>query len=116
TSVVFSSPKAAGPASGWLAVSAPFDVQIFDNDDLVGTSGSARIMLQAGRHEFRFVNQALGYDDTRRVDIGAGKQSAVKIDAPKAALSANAKPWADVIIAGANVGQTPLAHLTLPNR
>jgi hypothetical protein len=113
TSVVFSLPKTAGPASGWLSVAAPFDVQIFENTDLVGTSGTTRIMLTAGRHDFRLVNQGLGYEETRRIDIAAGKLAAVRVEPPKAVLSANAKPWADVIIDGANVGQTPLANLTL---
>lgn len=114
TSVVFSLPRAAGPASGWLSVSAPFDIQIFEATDLVGTSGTARIMLTAGRHDFRLVNQSLGYEETRRVDVSAGKLAAIKVDPPKASLSANAKPWADVIIDGTSVGQTPLANLTLP--
>lgn len=114
TSVVFSLPKTAGPASGWLSVAAPFEVQIFEGTDLVGTSGTSRIMLTAGRHDFRLVNASLGYEETRRVDVTAGKQAAVKLDPPKAVLSANAKPWADVIIDGTNVGQTPLANLTLP--
>src|SRR5262249_2872683 len=72
TSVVFSTPKAAGPASGWLSVSAPFDVQIFEGQDLVGISSTARIMLTTGRHEFRLVNQNLGYEDARRIEIAAG--------------------------------------------
>ena len=113
TSVVFSIAKTGGPASGWLAVSSPFELQIFEGNDLVGTSGASRIMLQAGRHDFRFVNQNLGYEDTRRIEVGPGKVAAVKIDAPKAAVSANARPWADVIVDGVNVGQTPLANLSL---
>lgn len=111
-SMVFSVPK-GGVAAGWLALSAPFDVQLYENADLIGSGSAARIMLQAGRHDIRIVSQALGFEETRRVDVAGGKVSTVKVDAPKAALSANARPWADVLIDGANVGQTPLANLSV---
>jgi hypothetical protein len=112
-SVVFSLPKSAGPAAGWVTVSVPFDVQLFDNADLIGTGGSAKVMLPAGRHDIRIVSQALGYDETRRVDVAAGKVSAIRIDPPKATLSANARPWANVTIDDEAVGQTPLSNVAI---
>src|SRR5262249_48814217 len=103
-----------GRGGGWRSVASPCAVQIFEGNDLVGTSGTARIMLPAGRHDFRLVNLGIGYEETRRVEVAAGKLAAVKVEPPKATLSANAKPWADVIIDGTSVGQTPLANLSLP--
>ena len=110
-SLVFSLPKATGPAAGWLQINAPFDVQAYEGPDLVGSGAASKIMLPAGRHEIRIVSQGLGYEDTKRVEIAAGKVAPIKIDAPKAIVSANARPWADVIIDGVNAGQTPLANL-----
>ncbi len=112
-SVVFSLPKTSGPAAGWLAVSAPFDVQLFDNGDLIGTGGSAKVMLPTGRHDIHVVSQTLGYDDTRRVDVTAGKVSTVRIDPPKTTISANARPWANVTIDDEAVGQTPLSNVAV---
>jgi len=39
--------------------------------------------------------------------------TAVDIAAPKALVNVNARPWADVLIDGVIVGQTPLSSLSL---
>jgi hypothetical protein len=111
TSVMFSLPRASGPSAGWLALSAPFDVQVFEDGDLVSTSGAPKIMLPSGRHQLHLVSTSLGYEDTRGIDISPGKVAELKVEPPKATLSANARPWADLIIDGTNVGQTPIANL-----
>ncbi len=112
SSAAFSFARAAGPVAGWLSVSAPFDLQVFDGPDLVATSG-AKVMLAAGRHDLRLVNAELGYDEARRLDIVAGQVSTVHIEPPMGAFSANARPWADVWIDGVKVGQTPLANIPI---
>jgi PEGA domain-containing protein len=111
TSVMFSLPKSAGPVGGWLTVSAPFDVEVLENDDVIGASGSTRIMLAAGRHDLVLANRKLGFQETRKVDVPAGKTAAIRIDPPKVSMSVNARPWAEVVVDGANMGQTPLANL-----
>ena len=110
-SVVFSLSKAAGPVGGWLSISAPFDVDVFDNQDAIGSSGTSRIMLAAGRHNITLSNRTLGFEDVRRVDVVAGKTTAIRVEAPKASVSVNARPWADILLDGENVGQTPIANL-----
>src|SRR5262245_24103412 len=52
-SLVFSLPKAATPAVGWLKVEAPFEVEILEHAERIGTSGTSKLMLPAGRHEIR---------------------------------------------------------------
>ena len=56
------------------------DVQLFENKRLLGSSQSDRIMVSAGRHEFEFVNETLGYRTARTVQVAPGKVSAIKID------------------------------------
>ena len=113
-SVVFTlAPKAAGPSAGWLAVAAPFDVQVFEGNDLIGVGSSAKIMVSAGRHDLRLTSTAVGYDETRRVDVKEGKVATLNVTPPKTSLSANARPWADVLVDGVAVGQTPVANLVL---
>jgi PEGA domain len=112
-SVVFALPKASSLEVGWLAVSAPFEVTVLERTDVVGTSASSRIMIPAGRHELDLVNESLGYQDHRRVEVGSGKTASIRVDA-RAPLSANARPWADVLIDGTPVGQTPIANVLLP--
>jgi hypothetical protein len=113
TSVIVSLPAPSGPAAGWLMVSAPFDVQVFENNDLVGSGGTPKIMMTAGRHNLRIVSQSLGYEDTRHIEITPGKVAALRVEPPKVTVSANARPWADVIIDGETVGQTPLGNLAV---
>jgi hypothetical protein len=119
-SVVFSMPKRPDPSTpsaplgGWLTVAAPFDVQIVERDDVVGASGTTKIMLPSGRHDVELVSQSLEYRERRRVEIAPGRVTTLRIDAPKGAISVNARPWADVSIDGNDVGQTPIANLAIP--
>jgi hypothetical protein len=110
-SVVFSLLKAPGPVGGWLTISAPFDVDVFDNKDVIGSSGASRIMLAAGRHDLTLANRTLGFEEVRRIDVVAGRTTAIRVEAPTASVSVNARPWADIILDGNNVGQTPIANL-----
>ena len=113
-SLVFSLPKVAGAIGGWISVRAPFDVDVLENAEVIGRGDLAKIMLTTGRHEIVLVNRALDYREVRRVDVAAGSTTAVRIDAPAAMVSANARPWADVAIDGKSVGQTPISNLQVP--
>lgn len=111
-SVMFSlASKAAGPLGGWLSVSSPFDIEVLENNDVVGSSRTSRIMLAAGRHDLVLANRGVGYQEVRRVDVAAGKTTTIRIDAPQASVSVNARPWAEVLVDGASIGQTPIANV-----
>jgi hypothetical protein len=112
-SVVFSLPRVSGPLAGWAVVSSPFDVQVLQDNNIVGSGRSAKIMVPAGKHTFAIVNQTLGYQDTRTVDVAAGRTSTIQVNAPQVVLNVNARPWADVFIDGKSVGQTPIGNLSL---
>jgi PEGA domain-containing protein len=111
TSVMFALPRSSGPVGGWLSIAAPFDVEIMENRDVIGASGATRIMLAAGHHDLVLANQTLGYQESRKIEVTAGQTTAIRVEAPKAALSVNARPWAEILVDGANVGQTPIANV-----
>jgi hypothetical protein len=113
TSVMFSLAKPSGPVGGWLSISSPFAVDVVENEDVIGASGSSRFMLAAGRHDVVLSNASLGFRETRRIDIAPGKTMAIRIEPPKASISVNARPWADISIDGTSVGQTPIANLAV---
>src|SRR5262245_10099167 len=63
----------AAPASGWISVAAPVELQLYENKRLIGTSQSDRLMLASGKHEIEMANEALGYRASRTVQVGAGR-------------------------------------------
>jgi len=103
----------AGAASsgGWISVSTPKTVQLFEDGRLLGSSDTERLMVPAGTHELDIVNDALGYRSTRSVQVSAGKVSTITIEFPKGTIALNAVPWADVWIDGEKVGETPIGNL-----
>jgi hypothetical protein len=112
-SVVFALSKTSGPVGGWLSVSAPFDVQVTENDEVIGAGGASRIMLAAGSHNVLITNRSLGYQEARKIDVTAGKTVAIRVDPPKASISVNARPWAEILVDGNDVGQTPISNLSV---
>jgi hypothetical protein len=101
------------PVSGWIAITAPADVQVFENKRLLGTSQSDRLMVSAGRHDIEIVNETLGYRAARTVQVTPGKVTPIKIDFPKGTIALNAVPWAEVWVDGEKVGDTPIGNLSL---
>ena len=101
------------PVSGWIAVTAPADVQVFENKRLIGTSQSDRLMVSAGRHDIEIVNETLGYRAARTIQVSPGKVTPLKIEFPKGTIALNAVPWAEVWVDGEKVGDTPIGNLSL---
>jgi hypothetical protein len=106
--VPMTAPDAALP--GWVSVSSPIEVQLFENGRIVGTSSNDRILLLSGRHELQLSNQALGYETTRLVNIVPGKVTSVQVAPPNGSLFINAVPWAEVFLDGTKIGETPIAN------
>jgi hypothetical protein len=100
-----------GVAPGWISINSPVAVQVFEGSRLIGTSEMDRIMLSGGEHELEVTADALGFRATRRVRVSAGQTAVVAVEVPRAPLSINAVPWAEVFIDGNRVGETPLGNL-----
>jgi hypothetical protein len=111
--VVFSLPRSSAPLGGWVSVASPFHVDLLEHDEVVGTSGTTKVMLPAGRHEVVLRNESVGYEARRSVDVVPGSVATIEVVPPKVSLNVNARPWADVVIDGAAVGQTPLANVMI---
>jgi len=97
--------------SGWVAVTAPIDVQIFENGRLLGTNQTERLMVSSGEHHLEFVNDAFGYRVARTVPVAPGKVESVALKMPMGSLALNAVPWAEVWLDGEKVGETPIGNL-----
>jgi hypothetical protein len=110
--VPMAAPEGA-PVSGWVTISAPGVVQLFEGGRLVGTSQSERLMVSAGRHELEIVSEAVGYRVTRAVQVFPGKVTPIKIEFPKGTIALNATPWAEVWVDGEKIGETPIGNYQL---
>ncbi|RPJ63265.1 MAG: PEGA domain-containing protein, partial [Acidobacteria bacterium] len=102
-------PNADVPAPGWLAITSPEEVQVFNEGELLGTSRSPRIMLPAGQHELDLVNEDLGVRASQAVVVPVGRTATLEMTLPTARIDVNATPWAEVWVDGTRVGETPLA-------
>lgn len=100
-----------GVTPGWISITSPVAVQVFEGRRLIGTSEMDRIMLSGGEHELELAADALGFRAIRRVRVSAGQTAVVAVEVPRAPLSINAVPWAEVFIDGSRVGETPLGNL-----
>ncbi len=99
------------PVSGWISVSAPVDVQLYENQRLLGSSQTDRIMVSVGRHDIEVVNEALGYRAAKTVNVQPGQTANIRLDLPKAPMALNAVPWAEAFVDGERVGETPIGSV-----
>ena len=99
------------PLSGWISVNAPIDVQLYENQRLLGSSQTDRIMVSVGRHDIEVVNEALGYRASKSVNVAPGQTANIRLDLPKAPMALNAAPWAEVWVDGDRVGETPIGSV-----
>jgi hypothetical protein len=90
-------------------------MQVLEGGKVVGSTGTERMLLQAGHHDLVLSNQALEYESAEvSVQVGAGTTIWPAVSIPNGSLSINATPWADVSLDGRPIGTTPLANLSVP--
>jgi hypothetical protein len=99
---------------GWLTIEAQFEMQIFENATLIGTTRSERLSLLAGPHELRLVNTSLNFETVINVEIPPGVGITTRVATPNGTLSLNAVPWANVSLDGKSLGTTPVMNLSVP--
>jgi len=97
-----------GIFSGWIAVFAPFPLQVFERKKPIGTTDNERIMLSPGRHELEFVNTQLQLRDVRTVEVKPGETVSVNIGSAEQTLKITAPEGAEITIDGEHAGVAPL--------
>jgi PEGA domain len=101
-------------AAGWLTLEAPFELDVYEGAQLIGTSRTGRLMLPVGSHDLDLTNAALEFSAKRNVKIAPGKTATLSLTSPIGRLSVNAVPWAEVSVDGRPVGTTPLGNVSVP--
>ena len=94
--------------SGWAAVYAPFDLTISENGRVLRPDDRNQLMLPPGTHSLRVVNQAVGFDEIRQVDVKPGDTTVVRLTPPSSTLTLTATEPSEVWLDGARLGETPL--------
>ncbi len=101
------------PTPGFMTVEAPEELQLLEDGRPLGSSASGKVALEPGSHLIEFRNDSLGFQATRTVQVLPGKTVRVSIPLPEGGLSINATPWAEVMVDGRPLGETPIANVTL---
>jgi hypothetical protein len=107
-------PPPAPPKTGGFRLTSSIQLHVLDNERVLGSSTDGPIVVAAGKHEYEFVNSAIGYRVRRAVDIKAGQITQIAVNVPNGTLNVNAVPWASVWVDGNPVGETPLGNLSVP--
>ena len=81
---------------------------------MIGTTETDRLMLAAGKHVLEFVNETVGYRQSRTIQVLPGKVAALSIELPQGTVNLNASPWAEVWLDGRRIGETPIGNLSVP--
>ena len=93
---------------GWLAVFAPVKLEILENGRSIGSTEGGRILTPPGPHTIELVSQAMGFRETRQVDIKPGAVAAVTIAMPPATIEIVAPADAEILVDGERIGTAPL--------
>jgi PEGA domain len=104
----------ASPRAGGFRLTSGVELYVLEGDRVLGSSKDGPIVSTAGRHDFDFVNTAIGYKVRRTVDIKPGQLAALAVEVPNGTLNINAAPWASVWVDGTAVGDTPIGNLSVP--
>jgi hypothetical protein len=99
--------------SGWVEVRAPFDIQIFEDGQLLGRSSDGAVAIPAGTHRLDLHAESVGYHGTIEVGVSGGDITRIRPTIPDGVAQVNAQPWANVFVDGQPVGDTPLGNLRL---
>ena len=99
---------------GGIRLSSPIDLEVFEGDTRLGSSATGIVSAAAGRHELDLVNSLLGFRSRQVVEIKGGQVVPLTITPPNGRININAVPWAEVLIDGKSVGETPIGNLSIP--
>lgn len=96
---------------GWLAVFSPIDVKLSAGGRALTLDDQNRVMLPSGAHELTLQNRALGYTDSRTIEIKPGDTTPVSVVLPKTTLTIITSSPAEVWIDGERAGEAPITDL-----
>jgi hypothetical protein len=101
-------------SSGGIRVSSPIELDVFEGDKRLGSTATGIVPAPAGRHQVDLINSVLGFRSRQVIDVRAGHVAALTVSPPNGLININAVPWAEVLIDGKSIGETPIGNLSIP--
>jgi hypothetical protein len=98
---------------GWLAVFAPVKLEVLEDGKSIGSTEGGRILAAPGPHTIELVSQAIGFRETRQVEIKPGQVSALTLQLPPVTVEVAAPAEAEIFVDGQSVGLSPLGPLQI---
>lgn len=100
--------------AGWVAVYSPFEVTISEGGRVLRPDERNQVMVPPGVHDLRFVNNALGFDISRQIEVKPGESATVRLTPEPSKLNVTATDAAEVFVDGTRIGETPLTNAPVP--
>ena len=100
--------------AGWVAVYSPFEVTISEGGRVLRPDERNQVMVPPGVHDLRFVNNALGFDISRQIEVKPGESATVRLTPEPSKLNVTATDAAEVFVDGTRIGETPLINAAVP--
>lgn len=94
--------------AGFVTVYSPFEVSITEGTRAFRPDERGEIMLSAGKHNLKLTNRALGFDETRSVELTPGQRLTISLTPPQSTISVTATEAAEVWLDNFKLGNTPL--------
>jgi len=100
--------------AGWIAVLAPFDIEVSEGGRALAADERGQILLPPGAHDLRLANRSLDFVTTQQVEVKPGTTTTVRVTPPASTLTVTAADPSEVWLDGARLGNTPLTAATVP--
>jgi hypothetical protein len=94
--------------AGFVKVFAPFEVRISDGSRAIQLDDQGQALLPSGSYQLQLENTALGYRETRTVEIRPGQTTTLSLVPTPSRLTVTSTVPAVVLIDGEQAGLTPL--------
>ncbi|MBI3490684.1 MAG: PEGA domain-containing protein [Acidobacteria bacterium] len=98
---------------GWLTLYSTFDLVATEAGHEIPQDEHHQLLLSPGPHDLRFENRALGYEETRHVDMKPGEVASLSIAPPRSTLTVTSSAPAQVWLDGKLLGDTPLGAVPI---
>ncbi len=98
---------------GWLAVFAPVKLDVLENGQRIGSTEAGRILAAPGPHTVEVTSQAVGFRESKQVEIRPGEVVAITVQMPPVTIEIVAPSDSEILVDGQPIGRAPLGQVQI---